>query len=139
MAHRGVSMAYHETVLGEHTLREEGLSGDRDALREAQISVYNKLLSKLELSSEEACLLRREIARCEAILELDKGKDHLVLRRYPAAVVAIRQANTFYRRPQLRATLILLAIVPWAVRWIYVRSLRWRLAIRQLRRRFLRF
>jgi hypothetical protein len=28
MAHRGVSMAYHETVLGEHTLREEGLSGD---------------------------------------------------------------------------------------------------------------
>jgi hypothetical protein len=139
MAHRGVNMAYHETILGEHTLREEGLSGDRDALREAQIAVYDKLLSKLDLSSEESSLLRTEITRCEAILELDKGKDHLISRRYSAAAVAIRQANTFYRRPNLRATLILLAIVPWAVRWIYVRSLRWRLASRRLRKGFLRF
>ena len=139
MAHRGVSMAYHQTVLGERTLREEGLSADRDALREAQIAVYNKLLSKLDLSSEQASLLRRETARCEAILQLDKGKDHLISRRYPTAAVAIRQANTFYHRPHLRATLILLGIIPWAVRSIYVMSLRLRRAIHALRRSLLRF
>jgi glycosyltransferase involved in cell wall biosynthesis len=131
MAHRGVSMAYHRTVLGEHALREEGLSGNRDALREAQIAVYHKLLSKLDLSTEEASLLWTQIARCEAILQLDQGKDHLISRRYAAAVVAIGQANKFYHRPQLRWTLTLLAKAPWAVRWLYVMSLRWRLARRQ--------
>lgn len=134
MAHRGVSIAYHQTVLGQHTLREEGLSGDRDALRQAQIAVYNKLLSKLDLSSPQSSLLRREIARCGAILELDKGKDHLLLRRYPSAAVAIRQANAFYRRPQLRVALMLLGIMPGAVRSIYVLSLRLRQATRTLRR-----
>lgn len=134
MAHRGVSMAYHGTILGEHTLREEGLSGDRDALREAQIAVYHKLLSKLGLSTEESSLLRTQIARCEAILELDKGKDHLISRRYAAAAVAIRQANTFYHRPHLRATLAFLAIVPWAVRSIYVISLKLRLISHRTRR-----
>ncbi|MGH9515753.1 MAG: glycosyltransferase family 2 protein [Terriglobales bacterium] len=139
MAHRGISMAYHGTILGEHTLREEGLSGDRDALREAQIAVYHKLLSKLALSTGQSSLLRLQIARCEAILELDKGKENLISGRYSAAAAAIRQANTFYHRPQLRAILSFLAVVPWLVRWIYVISLRWRLAARQVRRRFLRF
>lgn len=139
MAHRGVSMTYHETILGEHTLRQEGLSGDRDALREAQIAVYQKLLSTLALATEESSLLRTQIARCEAILELDKGKDHLISGRYAAAAAAIRQANTYYHRSQLRATLILLAIVPWPVRWIYITSLRCRLAVGQIRRRFFCF
>ena len=134
MAHRGVSMAYHETILGEHALREEGLSGDRDALREAQIAVYHKLLSKLGLSTEEASLLRTQIERCDAIVQLDKGKDHLISGRYAAAAVAIRQANTFYHRPQLRWTLALLAKMPRAVRWIYVISLKLRLISHRTRR-----
>jgi glycosyltransferase involved in cell wall biosynthesis len=134
MAHRGVRMAYHATILGEHTLREEGLSSDHDALREAQIAVYRKLLATLELSAEESSLIRAEIARCEAILELDKGKDHLISGRYAAAAVAIRQANRFYHRPQLRATLTLLAIAPWAVRRVYMISLKLRLTSHRTRR-----
>jgi glycosyltransferase involved in cell wall biosynthesis len=127
MARCGVSMAYHRTILGEHTLREDGLSNDRDGLRQAQIAVYRKLLSKGALPTEESALIQTQIARCEAILELDKGKDNLISRRYAAATIAIREANTFYRRPLLRVTLSFLGIAPWAVRWVYLISLKLRI------------
>ena len=134
MAHRGASMVYHTAVLGEHTLRDEGLSGDRDALREGQIAVYRKLLSTLGLSAEQSSLVRAELARCEAILQLDKGKDHLISGQYCEAADAISQANTFYRRPLLRTTLRLLAVAPWAVRWVYLISLKLRLISHHTRR-----
>jgi hypothetical protein len=60
MTHRGASMGYHRTILGRHEFwGGRGLSGDREAMREAQIAVYHKLLSKLELSIsiEESSLL----------------------------------------------------------------------------------
>jgi glycosyltransferase involved in cell wall biosynthesis len=134
MAHRGVSMAYHRTILGARTLREDGLSNDRDGLRQAQVAVYRKLLSKEALSTEESALIQTQIARCDAILELDKGKDDLISRRYAAAAVAIREANTFYRRPLLRATLRFLGIAPWAVRWGYLISLKLRIISHRARR-----
>ena len=44
------------------------ISGDREAMREAQIAVYHKLLSKLELSIKESSLLRAQVERCEALV-----------------------------------------------------------------------
>ena len=134
MAHCGVSMTYHRTVLGEHTLRQDGLSNDRDGLRQAQIAVYHKLLAKRELSTEQAALIQRQITRCEAILALDKGKDNLISRRYGDAVLAIREANTFYRRPLLRATAGFVGVAPWAVRWSYLISLKLRITSYRARR-----
>jgi glycosyltransferase involved in cell wall biosynthesis len=135
MAHRGVSLAYHRTILGEHMLREDGLSNDRDGLRQAQIAVYRKLLSKLALSTEESSLIQTQIARCEAILDLDKGKDHLISRQYAAAAIAIGQANAFYRRPLLRVAVGFLGIAPSAVRWSYLISLKIRTISQRTRRR----
>ena len=135
IAHRGSRMTYHRTILGEHTLREDGLSNDRDGLRQAQVAVYHKLLSKLALSTEQSALIHTQIARCEAILELDNGKDHLISRQYAAAAIAIREANTFYRRPLLRATLRFLGIAPWAVRLSYLISLKLRIISHRARRR----
>jgi len=134
MAHRGATMDYQRTVLGTHTLSEEGLSGDRDALREAQIAVYRKALAKIDLSTEESSLIQAQVERCEALLQLDEGKHHLVFRRYYEAAVCIEQANRFYRRFSLRATLALLRIVPSLVRRLYLISLRVRLASREIRR-----
>lgn len=130
MAHRGIRMAYQETILGEHTLREEGLSGDRDALRQGQIAVYQKILSQLNLSAEQSSLLRAQIARCQAILEFDRGKDYLLSGRYDEAAIAIRQANVFYHRPKLSITLTLLDVAPRALRWVYQISLKLRLISR---------
>jgi len=44
------------------------ISGDREAMREAQIAVYHKLLSKLELSIGESSLLRAQVERCKALV-----------------------------------------------------------------------
>jgi glycosyltransferase involved in cell wall biosynthesis len=138
MAYRGLRMGYHRMVLGSHELREEGLSGDRDALREAQVAVYRKLLLTLELCEERAAMLQAQIERCEALVQLDRGKDHLLSGRYREAVLAIRQANAFYRRPRFSVALALLPIMPWVVRQVYKMALQVQVASRQARNRIRR-
>jgi hypothetical protein len=133
MAHRGASMDYHRTVLGTHVLSEEGLSGDNDALREAQIAVYRKVLSTIDLSAAESSLIKAQVERCQALVQLDEGKHHLISRRYREAGIAIAQANSFYRRFSLRMMLALLRIVPSLARWLYLISLRMRVALRYIR------
>jgi len=136
MARQGASMAYQRTVLGTHELRFEGLSGDRDALREAQIAVYRKVLATLKLSAEESSLLRAQMYRCQALVKLDEGKDHLVAGRYHEAALAIGQANVFYRRIPLRVISALLRVMPSVVRRMYMISLNLRLIWRQVRSYF---
>lgn len=133
MARHGASMTYQRTVLGIHELRFEGLSGDFDALREAQIAVYKKVLATVKLSEEESSLLRAQIDRCQALVKLDQGKDHLISRRYHEAAIAIGQANIFYRRLPLRVISALLRVMPSAVRRMYMISLNLRLIWRQVR------
>jgi glycosyltransferase involved in cell wall biosynthesis len=131
MAHRGARMDYQRTVLGTHALSEEGLSGDRNALREAQIAVYRKALAGMNLSAEDSALIQGQVERCEALMQLDDGKHHLVSRRYREAIVAISQANLFYRRLSLRLMLVLMRFVPGAVRQLYLMLLRTKLALRE--------
>lgn len=133
MAHQGVKMTFQRAVLGKHTLRGEGLSAHRDALREAQIAVYQKVLATLDLSAERSALVRAQIERCEALVQLDKGKDYLISCRYREAAAAIKQANVFYRRISLRLTLALLRIVPSLARGIYLICLKAKLALRKTR------
>ncbi len=135
MAHRGAKMNYQRTVLGTHALSEEGLSGDRDALREGQLAVYRKTLTTMDLSAEESALIRAQVERCEALIRLDEGKHFLVSRRYREAASAFSKANIFYNRASLRVTLMLLGIAPPAVRWLYMTSLRVKTGLRHLRGR----
>jgi len=138
MARQGASMTYQRTVLGIHELRFEGLSGDRDALREAQIAVYRKVLATVKLSEEESALLRAQIDRCQALVKLDEGKDHLISGRYHEAAVAIGQANVFYRHLRLRVISALLRVMPSAVRRMYMLSLKMKQAVRQVHNSILR-
>jgi glycosyltransferase involved in cell wall biosynthesis len=132
MAHRGSRMDYRRSILGAHTLREEGLSGDRDALREAQIAVYRKVLSKLNISAAESGLITAQVERCQALMQLDEGKHHLVSGRYHEAALAIEQANTFYGSLRLRLVLVLLRIAPSVMRRLYLVSLRLRVWVREV-------
>jgi GT2 family glycosyltransferase len=135
MAHQGATMGYQRTVLGTHALSQEGLSGDRDALREAQIAVYRKALKGMNLSPEEFALVQSQVEKCEALMQFDEGKDHLVSRRYHEAAAAIGRANLFYRRLSLQMALALLRVMPGAVRRLYLMSLRMKLISREARKR----
>src|SRR4051812_2496642 len=135
MAHQGATMDYQRTVLGTHALSEEGLSGDRDALRQAQIAVYRKALKGMNLSPEEFALVQAQVERCEALLQFDEGKDHLLSRRYREAAAALRRANLFYRRFSLQMALALLRVMPGAVRRLYLMSLGMKLISREARKR----
>jgi glycosyltransferase involved in cell wall biosynthesis len=138
MARQGARMGYQKTIRGTHALRTEGLSGDGDALRDAQIAVYRKVLSTVKLSERESSLLRAQIDRCQALVKLDEGKDHLLSGRYHEAAVAIGQANVFYRRVRLRVISALLRVMPSAVRRMYMLSLKMKQALRQVHNSILR-
>jgi hypothetical protein len=135
MAHQGATMDYQRTVLGTHALSEGGLSGDRDALREAQIAVYRKALRGMNLSPEEFTLVQAQVERCEALLQFDEGKDHLLSRHYREAAIAIGRANLFYRRFTLRIVLLLLRFVPGMVRRLYLMSIGMKFILREGRKR----
>jgi glycosyltransferase involved in cell wall biosynthesis len=135
MAHQGAAMDYQKTVLGTHALSEEGLSGDRDALRQAQIAVYRKALKEMNLSPEEFALVQAQVQRCEALLQFDEGKDHLVSRRYREAAAAFGRANLFYRRFSLQMALALLRVMPGVLRRLYLMSLGMKLISREARKR----
>jgi glycosyltransferase involved in cell wall biosynthesis len=135
MAHQGATMDYQRTVLGTHALSEEGLSGDRDALRQAQIAVYRKALKEMNLSPEEFALVQAQVQRCEALLQFDEGKDHLVSRRYREAAAAFGRANLFYRRFSLQMALALLRVMPGVLRRLYLMSLGMKLISREARKR----
>lgn len=135
IAHRGAKIDYQRAVLGTHALSEEGLSGDRDALREGQLAVYRKALTAMDLSAEESALIRAQVERCEALICLDEGKRQLVSRKYGEAATSIAEANIFYRRTSLRLTLILLGISPGIVRWLYLTFLRAKSGLQRLRSR----
>lgn len=134
MAHQGARMDYQRTVLGTHALREEGLSGDRDALRDAQVAVYHKALDTMQLSTQQSSLIRTQVEKCEALMRLDEGKHLLVSRRYKEAAVALAQANEHYRRPEISLTLIALRTTPSLVRKLYLAALRLKTAKRRPRR-----
>jgi glycosyltransferase involved in cell wall biosynthesis len=135
MAHQGAAMDYQKTVLGTHALSEEGLSGDRDALRQAQIAVYRKALKEMNLSPEEFALVQAQVQRCEALLQFDEGKDHLLSRHYREAAIAIGRANLVYRRFTLQVVLLLLRFVPGVVRRLYLVSIWMKFILREGRKR----
>ena len=88
-----------------------------------------------DLSAQESALIRAQVERCEALIRLDEGKHLLLSRRYREAATAFSKANIFYNRASLRVTLMLLGIMPAAVRWIYLISLRAKTGLRHLRSR----
>lgn len=137
MAHRGAKIAYHQKVLGQGLRRSEGLSASNVLMLEALVQVLVKLEAVLPLSPRARALLQSQMARTNALIELERGKRHLAAGNYKEASAALRKANESRPTIKLRAVLLGLKLMPsltgWTVStWSHL-YLRWRALRRSAR------
>jgi len=111
IAHRGGPMAYSPVVQVCHRVAN-GLSCDNTAMNQAQISVYEKLLTALLLTPAQTQLLRSKIAEMETRLQIGIAKDSLLKDQFPQALAAVRQANSILRNRKLSVATVGLKYFP---------------------------
>lgn len=130
MAHGGAKIAYHPKVLGRGLRRSEGLSASSLLMLEALVQVLAKLDGVLPLSPRARALLQSQMSRTNALIELERGKQHLASGKYKEASAALRKANESLPTIKIRAVLFGLKLMPsltgWTVRTWSHWSLRWR-------------
>jgi glycosyltransferase involved in cell wall biosynthesis len=112
LALRGARIAWHPAVLVKHRRRVGSLSNDRLAMVKAYIDVLESLESQLSFSEHQRMLIKRQIARRQALLALDEGRQLFVAGRYSESAAALARARRFEpeRVKQLRFALLHLGV-----------------------------
>jgi hypothetical protein len=90
----GGRIAWQPAVLVRHRRREGSLSHDTPAMVRAYIDVLEDIDSRFALTPAQRLLVRRQIARRQALVALDEGKQAFVAGRYSDAVAALARARS---------------------------------------------
>ncbi len=119
LAFHGDHIGYQQRVLAHHRLHRASLAAHSTRMLQTQIKVLRKTAHTLTLSSRQQELLAKEIAKCEAHIDLDRAKQQLLAGEYTEAMQAFARANDFFRSRKLWVVLQLLRIVPNFLRYAY--------------------
>jgi hypothetical protein len=90
-AHAGVKISYHQQVIMRRRDRRSGLSADGVAMREAALTVLEKLSRTLSISAAEKSALAEAEQAFKADVIYFRMKDALRAKDAPAALSALRQ------------------------------------------------
>ncbi len=112
LAKNGVRIGFQPEVLLKYRVRPDNLSGGNVDRAERNISILNIIGKKYELTETEREAWEKQIALCEAELELEKGKLCMVKGEYAEAQAHITEANKFYRKLKLSLINWLLRLSP---------------------------
>lgn len=112
IAHRGARIAHQQKVLGASRVRLDSLAAQNIKMLESMVRVLAKLETELRVTPERRVLLRRETARAQANMDLERGKVYLQQGRFEEAGDALRNANAFFHRRKLTLTLLVLRLSP---------------------------
>ena len=96
----------------KYRVRSSGLSGTNINRSKRNIRALEVIKGKYELSEREKAVWEKQMAMCEAELELEKGKFCLARGDFFNAQTHILQANKFYHKPKLSLLTGLLKISP---------------------------
>jgi hypothetical protein len=89
--HAGVKISYHQQMIMRHRYRTSGLSADAVAMREAALTVLEKLSRTLSFSAAEKSALAKAQQEFKADVIYFRMKDALREKDAPAALSALRQ------------------------------------------------
>ena len=101
LAKNNVRIGYQSEVLLKYRVRPDNLSGGNVARSERNISILKIIREKYDLDVVEREAWEKQMALCEAELELERGKLCLIQGDYAEAQAHIAEANKFYRKPKL--------------------------------------
>jgi glycosyltransferase involved in cell wall biosynthesis len=112
IAHRGAQMVHQQKVLGASRVRLDSLAAENIKMLQSMVQVLVKLQTELRITPERRVLFRRETAKAQANVDLERGKVYLQQGRFEEALDALRNANAFFHRHKLTLTLLALRLSP---------------------------
>jgi glycosyltransferase involved in cell wall biosynthesis len=119
LAYRGGRLAYRRRTLVRHRLHAASLAADRFGLFDAQAAVYRNLQSTLDLPSSLRSVIDHQHQRAQATADLERGKRHLKLGEYEAALAAFEAANRYYTSTKLRIVILTIRLMPGPLKFTY--------------------
>ncbi|HWQ34200.1 MAG TPA: glycosyltransferase family A protein [Blastocatellia bacterium] len=119
MAHRGLRIAYQTQLLGGHRCRRDSLSATSTRMLESEIEVLRKIERTLPLTSDRRRMLIAAKNRCQAAIDLERGKQHLLAGDYRHAREILSRSGTLRSTLKLRLALLGLRFAPGLLRRAY--------------------
>lgn len=112
LAKNGVKIDYQKEVLLKYRVHPHNLSGTNVDRAKRNIFALEVIKKKYELDEPEKAAWEKQSARCEAELELERGKLSLIEGNFAEAEAHFHEANKFYRKKKLSLTTVLLRFAP---------------------------
>jgi glycosyltransferase involved in cell wall biosynthesis len=125
LADRGSRMAYHYKVLGKRRIHGESVTADNTFFFQSQAGVFAKIVQNLPLIPRHQEIVRKQIERCQANMQLHRSKAELIAGRYSDAVAALKSANAYFQSSRLQAVQWGIQLMPSALRVAYCARDRW--------------
>jgi len=118
LASNGVKMAYEPAVHIIHRL-SNGLSADRELMKQGRRQVYKKVSAMLPLTSAQGAIVTSKIRELDKEIEIEAAKRHLSSGTYDQALAAIERARSLGPDRRLGFVESALRYCPAFFRWCY--------------------
>jgi len=118
LASNGVKMAYEPGVQTIHRL-SNGLSSDRELMKQARRQVYQKVLTTLPLTTAQSAIATSKVRELDKEIEIEAAKRHLSSGTYNEALAAIERARSLGPDRRLGFVESALRYCPALFRWCY--------------------
>ena len=112
LAKSGARIGYSREILLKYRVRPDNLSGGSVKRAERNIIALEIIKKKYDFDAPETEIWEKQIALCQAELELEKGKLCLANGDFSEAQLHIAEANKFFRRPKLSLINWLISLSP---------------------------
>jgi glycosyltransferase involved in cell wall biosynthesis len=112
LARRGARLAYQRKVLLRYRYHEGSLSGDVINRARREWRVTKQIADTYELTGEERAVVGSMLARQEATLQLETGRQQLLDEKFEEARASLEKANRVLPSWKLRGALVLLRVAP---------------------------
>lgn len=125
IADRGGRLAYQHKVLALRRIHSQAITADPSYVIDSQVAVFRKLGESLPLIPVHQAIVKKQIARCMAEIQLHRSKADLMAGNYTEAAAAVRFANNYFHSRKLRGIEWIIRVMPRTVRLFYRTRSKW--------------
>ena len=114
--YHGGKMAFQRKVLGRYRSRPGSLSKNPIKMSTAHLVVYEKIQRTMQLSEKTRAILQQGMAKAQAHLDLETGRELLASGDFDRAKDSLTKANHFFHATKLKLAILGLQFAPRVVR-----------------------
>ena len=112
MAKNGVRIGYQRKTLLKYRVRLDSLSGNSIERVQREIDVYHRVERLIDLTAKQRDIIRLQLARLEAEVEIERGKSFFLQKDFSSARTAFERSNGYRKSGRLWLVIFLLRVAP---------------------------